>query len=236
MKKEKSKNSKKNILIGLVSLFIYFYLQSLPATLLDSFHIDTDTLSSTFKFIYLGISEIIIILLLILVNYDTLKNNFIDLKKNHKKNFSSCIKYWLICLIIMMGSNLIISLISDSTIASNEETIRTMFKINPIYVYFSSVIFAPIVEEIVFRLSIRNIIKNNVLFILVSGFVFGGLHVISGISNWYDILYIIPYSAPGIAFAYMLVKTDNIYTSMGFHLMHNGILIGLQFIILIFGW
>ncbi len=45
-----------------------------------------------------------------------------------------------------------------------------------------------------------------------------------------DILYIIPYSVPGMAFAKMLSKTDNIFTSTGIHLLHNGLMIAMQFV------
>ena len=52
---------------------------------------------------------------------------------------------------------------------------------------------------------------------------------------WYDILYLIPYSALGISFAYILQKTDNIFVTIGLHFMHNGILMALQVLVLIFG-
>ena len=134
----------------------------------------------------------------------------------------------------MLISNSIIIYIFESGMSSNEEAIRDLFKISPLYIYFSSVIYAPIVEELTFRQGIRNIMDKNILFILVSGLLFGGLHVITDVNNLVDLLYIIPYSSLGIVFAYMLYKTDNIFVSMGFHFMHNGILIALQFLILIF--
>ena len=50
----------------------------------------------------------------------------------------------------------------------------------------------------------------------------------SSISTTLDLFYIIPYSALGVVFALMLYKTDNIFVSMGFHFMHNGILMAIQ--------
>ena len=70
---------------------------------------------------------------------------------------------------------------------------------------------------------------------MISGILFGSLHVVTSFENIVDLLYIIPYSAPGIAFAYMLTKYNNIFVSMGFHFMHNGILMALQFALLILG-
>jgi membrane protease YdiL (CAAX protease family) len=89
-------------------------------------------------------------------------------------------------------------------------------------------------EELVFRQGFRNIFGRNIVFILFSGIVFGGMHVIGNINTMADLLYLIPYSALGISFAYMLYKTDNIFVSMGFHFMHNGLLMALQVFILLF--
>jgi membrane protease YdiL (CAAX protease family) len=69
----------------------------------------------------------------------------------------------------------------------------------------------------------------------MSAFVFGGLHVFSSAETLIDLLYIIPYGAPGFVFAYMLSKTDNIFVPMGFHFMHNGILVALQILLLLVG-
>jgi membrane protease YdiL (CAAX protease family) len=153
---------------------------------------------------------------------------------NHKEYYSKYFKYYLIGLGIMLISNSIIVYGFDGGISTNEETIRDIFKISPLYIYFSSVIYAPIVEELTFRQGIRNIFGRNILFVLISGFLFGGLHVITSINSIVDLLYIIPYSSLGIVFAYILYKTDNIFVSMGLHFMHNGILIAIQFLVLIF--
>lgn len=134
-----------------------------------------------------------------------------------------------------MISNLIIKLFIDSNLPNNEQTIRDIFGISPIYIFFSAVIYAPIVEELVFRYSFKKIFSNKWIFIILSGLIFGGMHVFNNFENLTDLLYIIPYSAPGIVFAYMLEKSDNVFVPISFHFIHNGILISLQFFLLIFG-
>lgn len=232
---EKIQNYLKNLLISILAFSIYFILPQLEGIFFEILNINTDALSINIKIIYSTIFDILTMSLIILLFYKTLKKDIQDIKINHKKYFSKCLRYWIIGLFIMMISNLIISIISGGKIAGNQEAINNLFDISPLYIYFASVIYAPIVEELIFRKAIRNIIPNKYLFIAISGLLFGSLHVIGNINAWYDILYIIPYSAPGIIFAYMLYKTDNILVSMGFHFMHNGILIALQFFMLIFG-
>ena len=124
---------------------------------------------------------------------------------------------------------------NNTMLPENEQIIRSNFQIAPLYMYLTSVVIAPAMEELVFRRGIRNIIKNDILFIIVSGFVFGGLHVLlSGTANPLELLYIIPYSVPGFIFAYILTKTDNILVDVGLHTFHNGILMSLQFLMMIF--
>ena len=122
----------------------------------------------------------------------------------------------------------------NSKTSSNEEAIRNLVVKSPIYAYFSGVIIAPFIEELVFRRGLRNIINNNTLFILISGLVFGGLHIITGYSGITDLLYLIPYCFPGLVFAYILTKTDNILIPISIHLLHNGILISWQIFIYMF--
>ncbi len=231
----KDKTNYKNIGLGIISIFLYFFIQYHATDLFTALHIDFYSISYPIRIIYTLIVDITIISLLFLLNYKTIEQNFVDLKKNHYQYFSSCIKYWLISILIMMISNVMIMMFFNGGIAGNEDTIRTLLKESPIFVYISAVFFAPIIEELVFRQSFRNIFKNNYVFIIISALIFGGLHVIGNISSPVDLLYLIPYCSPGIAFAYMLVKTKNIFVSMGFHLMHNGILVSLQILLLLIG-
>ena len=127
----------------------------------------------------------------------------------------------------MLISNLLIQTFVSKGIADNEQNIREMFNSTPIYIFFSAVIYAPLMEELTFRLSIRKIFSNRWLFIIISGLLFGSLHVLTSFNDITDLLYIIPYSAPGFAFAYMLDKYDNICVPISFHLIHNGMMISL---------
>lgn len=231
----KRKEMIKNICIGILVLFAYFFLTAFESVPLTLAGIDISQMSQFWKIIYMFAYEILIMVIIGFLLKDKLKKDFKDIKKNHKKYYSECLKYWFISLGVMMFSNLIINSISTNGIAANQETIDTIFKISPIYMFFSAVLFAPFVEELTFRQALRNIFKTDTIFILISGLLFGALHVLTSFQSLTDLLYIIPYSAPGIAFAYMLTKYDNIFVSMGFHFMHNGLIMAMQFAILLLG-
>jgi hypothetical protein len=229
-----NKDRIKEISIGVLAVFMYFFLNSIQYVPFQLAGVTTDLLPTWVKIFYLIIYEIMTIAIMLLIFNKKITKDFKDMLINHKEYYSKYFKYYLIGLGIMLISNSIIVYVFDGGISTNEETIRDIFKISPLYIYFSSVIYAPIVEELTFRQGIRNIFGRNILFVLISGFLFGGLHVITSINSIVDLLYIIPYSSLGIVFAYILYKTDNIFVSMGLHFMHNGILIAIQFLVLIF--
>ncbi len=234
MKKILSNNYIKGVLGALLGTLIYFilpYFQGIPFQLLG---LDPKTLPLWVKTIYLIAYEILILLLITSVFQHTLEKDWKDMKKNHKSYFNTYFKYWFLILFLMMISNGVITLINHGDIANNEQTIRDTFKLAPIYTFFSAVIYAPMTEELIFRQGVRNIIKNNVLFILISGLLFGSMHVIPSYHVPLDLLYILPYSIPGWVFAYILTKSKNIFVPMGLHFIHNGILMSLQFLIYFF--
>lgn len=230
----KIKNYTKNAFLGILCIIIYFGLSDMQVSFLNLFHINYNEMSLPFKVTYLIIFEIFLMSLIVLVLNKKISKDFQNMRKYHKEYFKKYFKFWLISVGIMMLSNFIINFFVKTGISANEETIRETFKISPIYIFFSSVIFAPVVEELVFRQSLKNIIPNKYIFIIVSGIIFGGLHVITSLTSVTDLLYLIPYCAPGFAFAYILADSDNIFIPISLHFMHNGILIALQFILLIF--
>lgn len=235
MKKKETTKYIKQAILGIAVILVYFIFSNIDSYLYKLFDVNINRIPLFAKIICSLASSFITLATITLILHKKVEKDIIDIKKNHKKYYSKYFKYWLIGLAIMMISNLLILLITKNELPANEEAIRNLMDISPIYIYISAVLIAPLTEELVFRQGIRNIITNDKIFILVSGLVFGSLHVITGFSGMTDLLYLIPYCTPGFIFAYILTKTDNVLVSSGLHLMHNGLLIALQFFVLIFG-
>lgn len=211
-----------------ISYFIYSSFQSIPLKLIG---IDYNNMSLGFKQIYILIYELLYILILIFLYRKTLSKDFKDYIKDFKKNFKKYMDYWAIAFILMVVSNLIITLLFPNSNATNQELINDMYTRAPIYIIISSVIYAPFIEEVIFRLSLRNIFKSDKLFIIISGLVFGALHVVGSFTKASDLIYIITYSIPGFVFAYTLVKSKNIFVPMCLHLFHNSFMTFIQVIL-----
>lgn len=223
----------KNCSIGILVILSYFLLPTLIKSVIS--YLANEALSEEVSVILSIIIEILTLAVILLLFNKRIKENYIDLKKNHKKYFSKYFKFYLIGLAIMYISNAILIFVFNGGLAGNEESIRSILLVHPIYVYISAVLIAPSVEELVFRGAIKNIIPNSILYILCSGLIFGGMHLVGNITSIIDLLYIIPYSSLGMAFAYIYTKTDNIFVTMMLHTMHNGILISIQIAVMLFG-
>lgn len=137
-------------------------------------------------------------------------------------NFGDSLKWWGIGFAIMVVSNLLIYkfLISDGPV--NEELNRQALLSYPVIGFVSISIIAPFVEEMIFRFGLRKITGNNIMFPIMSFLIFGFLHTVAGLDrSLLELVYIIPYGALGFVFAKAYQKSDNIFSSISAHMMHN---------------
>lgn len=218
------KETIKQIIIGLgIFILFYFssYIQLIPIYL---FKLDIKNLSGNIKVGLNMFSNIILLIILILIYRKELYNEWKKFKTNLYANIDFGFKYWFIGLIVMFISNIFINIVLKNGQAGNEQAVQEMISYAPLLMVINAGIIAPIIEEITFRKAFKNMIKNKWAFILTSGVIFGALHVVTSVTSIIDILYIIPYSSLGIAFAYMYYKTDTIYAPIAMHMIHNTVL------------
>lgn len=219
---------KKTIIKNSLIFLSYFFYQLLVLFVVILLKLDVKNFSFVQKNIYLFISDLIYLIILVYLYKDELKSDLKKFKKNGDKLITKYFPIYLLGVFLMGISNSILSYITGIELSSNEQTIRSLIKFYPVYMIFSSVIYAPIVEELIFRKSIRKIFDDKIIFILTSGFLFGLVHVIGSSSSLNEILMGIPYMIMGIDLAYIYYKSDNIYTTMFIHSMHNFVLLLIQ--------
>ncbi len=220
----------KSASLGIASLGVFLLGQFIIALPLIIFNIE----GSIMRTILLLLGQTFLALVLIYIFKERLWEDLLDLLENHESYFKKYFKYWFYILIGMALSNLLIIPFSDG-IAQNQENVLGLLRDMPVYMYFSAVFFAPLTEELVFRQGFRQVILNDKLFILLSGLSFGVVHIISSNDIISQLPFLPAYTIPGLIFAYLLVKSKNIFVPMGIHFVHNGVLVSLQIIAMIFG-
>jgi len=204
---------KKEEIHSIILLLVYFSLLGL-----DSFTANVELKS--IKYIFAIVFYVGLFLLSILLFKDRLKNDFIVYKENAKKDIRFIIPRLVVMYIIYFAVSFFLLIIRRS-ISANQSTINNL----PILIYYILVfIWAPIIEEIIFRVAIRRIIKNDKLFIIASAVIFGLIHCLSEKNIYNIIITAIPFSILGGFYAYVYSKTNNVVNNILCHFFHNGVL------------
>ena len=199
---------------ALSNILIYIFLPSIIPLFF------TNNINSKEYIIYLFISYILISLYFTIIYKDELLNN---IKKLNKKNILTTLIYFIIGFLLMMLSNHIINyIIIPNSISNNEQGNRELLLNNKLLYGLLLSLIIPYIEEIVFRLSFKKSINNNIIFILISSTIFGLLHIISS-TKLIELLYFIPYFILGLTFSTIYTKTNNIFCSTLSHILNNTI-------------
>lgn len=221
----------KDLILGIIVFLLFYfssYFQLIPIILLNW---DIRSITESQNVMLSTFSNIVLLLILFLIFRKDIIKEWKKFKSNFLENIDTGIKYWLVGLAIMMGSNIIINIVMNLGQAANEQAVQQMISALPWLMFINAGIIAPCTEELIFRKSFRKAFPNKWLFILISALVFGSLHVVTSMTSPIELLYIIPYGALGGAFAYMYQKTDTIFTSIAMHMFHNSSLILLSILV-----
>ena len=204
-----------------IFLFYYSFLfQYIPVFI---YHLDVDRLSGNMRMavLFSAFSYSIIFMIFLIIYWKDIQKEFQTFVKNVKHNLSVGAGSWGVGLLIMMVANLLLMGIFHSEGANNDLVIRSMVHAFPAIMGINVCILAPFIEEVVYRKSLKDVFGGNIVFIILSFLFFGLAHVVSMATSWVDWLYVIPYGAFGGAFAYAYSKTDTVFTSVVFHMIHN---------------
>lgn len=227
---------KKYILPIITFLLLLLGMAIFPYIPMELFKIPYENFSMTMKAIYMFFCDVGFMIILFLIYKDKLIKDFKEYFKKFGVNFEQSFKYYFIGAIIMMVSNLFITFFVKGANANNEEAVRSMIEATPIYMFFSVSLYAPFVEELIFRHSIKDAVMcykdsklTRAIYIFISGFIFALLHILGQATSYLDYIYLIPYMSLGIAFSALYCKTDNIFSSISMHCLHNTFTIILYF-------
>lgn len=151
-KEEKNKNSLKSIMI-IILYFIFPYLMKFL---------------SGIKWLTLLFYMLFALLIIYLYKY-TFKNDFKDLKENKKKYIKSILINVVLIFAVMIITNALIGILLDiKETSENDYSLLTMFKKSPIALMLLTSLYYPVIEGVIFRKSVRDIIDNKWMFIMFS--------------------------------------------------------------------
>ena len=195
-----------------ILMLLYFILFILPTGDVVS------SLDSNTRLIINIALYVILSLFTIFIFKDKLKRDFKHLFKNFYDYLVPSFKIFFITIIAYFVASYVLHFIVGMPLPKNEESIE---QLNIFLVLFAGCIYAPLVEENIFRNSLHYVIKNNTLFVIISALAFGLLHTFDEANIAYIILQAVPYSIIGLFMSYNYAKTNNIAHTMMWHFGWN---------------
>ena len=162
---------------------------------------------------------LLMIVLSVIVFKDILKEGFREFRKHFRSYTHHLAGSFGKFLPIYFGFAFLMAILSNGSTAANQNVVESL----PILLSLPlAIIYAPIVEESLFRGCIRRFVKNDKLFIVISAIAFGFLHTFSSEPTVYlMIVHALPYAALGGYLAYLYQRTNNICTNIFFHAAFN---------------
>lgn len=147
------------------------------------------------------------------------RQNFIDLLK-------MIAKLYFIMLVASIFVNMIVSFLSNSPNSANQVEVESSLASESVLMIFTTLIFAPIVEEGVFRGAIFRPLRSKYNFYFsafLSSLMFGFIHISQSLmqGNYQDLWFLITYTFIGMFTCHAYEKTGSIYASMLFHFINN---------------
>lgn len=169
--------------------------------------------------------NLIVLLAFIFIFRKTLIPDFYEFKKDIKKYITKYFVYWVIAFLL---STISLNIINSFAGTPTTQTINEAYVLTlPIYSIINMVIIAPIFEELLTKVYLKQAFKNKYIYVLLSGLLFGSLHLLTPGSK---LIHSIPYALLGGTFSLMYYDSDNIWTNIFYHGFHNALAVLLVFI------
>ena len=172
---EKTYRSKKEIIFGILAIVSYVFLYVIVRKALNYFCPNIMENGTVNVLLELGI-DIIVMAIVLAIYKEELLNGLKAVKEDFTQYRRFIRKRFILTLLLSMFVNAIRFIITKQTTSENQ---FSLFELPMWYLAPVAVIWAPIVEECIFRGSLKRLISNKYAFIIISGIVFGVLHAIA---------------------------------------------------------
>lgn len=198
------KNNDRLIKMFLV-FFAYFFYTMYAGSFLNAVGITNDILANF-------IADIIFMVFAIFMYRENLKE---DIKKFKKYTPGKTIKTIVIWVVLIFAFNMLCGFITELLtpgVGADENTaaVYNLFSVSTWYTIFKTMIFGTLVEEILYRESIRDNVKNNIIFIITSAIIYTIMNLIfTGIPETHLLSSILVNFLPAIFFSIAYIRNDN---------------------------
>lgn len=212
-------SDKKKLLNAILIFLVYFVYTSLVSVVLNLVGISEDI-------IIIFIADLLFFLGIVSFYKDDIKTCFLKFRKEFtlKDKILLILKWVIVLFIINIIGGVVTELLNPdlaNTQDSNTSSLFSLASISSVYTIFKTILFAPIAEELVFRKTIRTVISNNIIFIIVSSLIYALMNIVYADINLLAFLNLIPYFILSCVLSFVYTKYDNIIITMIIKFCYN---------------
>lgn len=186
---------------------MYFLYTMYAGTIFNSLGINNIILANF-------IGDILFSLFIIYMYSDNLKKDFKKLKKQTFKKMGLTILKWVLFIFLFV---ILCGFITDLVIPNhvsdaNTSAVYDLYSFSTWYTIFKTMIFGTLIEEILYRESVRDNIKNKFIFVIISSVIYTFLNtVFVGFTEGFVLSSMLIYFLPAIFWSVAYLKNnDNI--------------------------
>lgn len=217
MKKNKQslKSNNKTSIISVIIIGIYFILPYIINNVESKFP------SSFGNYINIGLNILFLMILLFIYKKD-IKEDFVKIKKDPKMYAKKLIIFlFLMILSVALINAIVISIFHIKNIAGNEQTLYHLFKTYPLVTILLTIVYYPILEGIIFRKTIKNIITDKRLFIIVTCLLYFFFNIVYSPISFQNIVSSLYYIVLMFYMSKIYWDTDNFSISVILLMLYN---------------
>ena len=148
----------------------------------------------------------------ILLAWPAIKASWLKFRQRTGSNLKMSAYLVVIILAVNMLLSLLIGLLTQTGNSVNQEEIRNASTVLPLMTILSTCVFAPIIEETVFRAGAFSCLRGRLGFwaaAIISSILFGSIHIVDSLmaGNLMDVSYLFVYAGIGMVLAYGYEKS-----------------------------
>lgn len=211
---------------GLITIIIYSMGYFLVVPYIIALALQYGLLQQSQVLVVSGFLISIVLITIVLVMKTLSLENIV--KWNWSKRIQETLRNLVLIFVALLVSNGVITLVTELNTSENQNIIIEVFRQSPFYIMFLAVVFAPIVEEIVFRGIIYRTLrylKFKWFAVFVSTFLFGMIHIMNALfmGNFEDTWFILVYMAIGFFMIRIYEHSGDIISPILLHMGYNAI-------------
>lgn len=176
------------------------------------------------------LSEAFVIVLAFMICFGWLYRQWQRFRGRMAKNLTDILSGVGMMFLCALALQLLVFSFFGMSEAENQISNDAMMNLDLPAFVFSACIFAPFMEELIFRGCIFQPLRNKFGFVtgaLASALAFGSVHIIASAAagNWINLLYIFEYGLCGFILCWCMERSGSVYVNMAAHAVYNLIII-----------